>query len=62
MYKTFNGWKLAGRIVAQGERSSIRNEYGDKMFHKSQTVRRGPSIRIEYDNFGNKIRKVTTYY
>ncbi len=41
VWNTFNGWKQLGRVVAAGERSSYRNEYGDKMFHKSQTVCRG---------------------
>jgi hypothetical protein len=41
MYNTFNGWKRQGRVVEIGSRSGVRNEYGDKMFHISQTVRRG---------------------
>lgn len=50
MYNTFNGWKLQGRRVALGERGSHRNEYGDYMFHKSQTVPLNKTIR--YDSFG----------
>ena len=42
-YSTFNGWKLQGRTVVYGERSNVRNEYGDKMFHISQTAPRYPS-------------------
>lgn len=61
MYKTFNGWKLAGRVVAAGERSNLRNEYGDKLFHTSQTVIRGSSTYIERDVYGRRIRKTTTY-
>lgn len=41
MYSTFNGWKLQGRVVEYGAKSFTRNEYGDKMFHINQTVRRG---------------------
>lgn len=33
MYKTYGGWKRAGRQVLPGTRSSFRNEYGDPMFH-----------------------------
>ena len=36
MHNTFNGWKKRGRVVAAGERGRYENEYGDKMFHKSQ--------------------------
>lgn len=43
MYSTFNGWKLQGRVVEYGSKSFQRNEYGDKMFHINQTVRRGSS-------------------
>lgn len=44
MYNTFNGWKLRGRVVEYGSVSHIRNEYGDKMFHVSQTVPRGSNL------------------
>lgn len=37
MYQTYNGWKLRGRQVRFGEKGCFRNEYGDYMFHKSQT-------------------------
>ena len=62
MYNTFNGWKRAGRAVALGERGMYRNEYGDMMYHRAQTVKRGSSVRIEYDRYGYPIRKVTTYF
>lgn len=42
-WNTFNGWKQLGRVVAQGEISNRRNEYGDKVFHIQQTVPRGSS-------------------
>lgn len=45
-YCTFNGWKQRGRVVCQGERGSHRNEYGDMMFHKSQTKLIGGVERI----------------
>lgn len=63
MYKTFNGWKLAGRVVDRGQRGVYRNEYGDMMFHKSQTVRKGPveTIRVYRDNKGRFIRSETFY-
>lgn len=63
MYKTFNGWKLAGRVVAAGERGSHRNEYGDKMFHISQTVKKGSVevIRVYRDDLGRFIRRETVY-
>lgn len=46
MYKTFNGWKLAGRVVMLGQKGQFRNEYGDMMFHKSQTKLIGNVERI----------------
>lgn len=36
-FNTFNGWKLRGRQVMQGEKGQFRNEYGDYMFARSQT-------------------------
>lgn len=61
MYKTFNGWKLAGRVVAAGQRGGFRNEYGDKMFHVSQTIPKGrvEVIRVYRDPYGRFIRKET---
>jgi len=63
MYKTFNGWKLAGRVVCQGERGAFRNEYGDKMFHINQTVKRGSveTIRVYRDPLGRFVRKEVVY-
>lgn len=46
MHNTFNGWKLRGRVVMQGERGLFRNEYGDMMFHRSQTTPIGGVERI----------------
>lgn len=37
-YNTYNGWKLRGRQVMEGERGIFRNEYGDWMFSRDQTV------------------------
>lgn len=58
-YSTFNGWKQRGRVVAQGERGQFRNEYGDKMFHRSQTVPIGGVERITVyrDSFGRFVKK-----
>lgn len=63
MYKTFNGWRLVGRVVDQGQRGVFRNEYGDMMFHKSQTKRKGPveTITVYRDEFGRFIRATTRY-
>ena len=36
-YNTYNGWKLRGRQVMEGERGLFRNEYGDMMFSLYQT-------------------------
>ena len=62
MHSTFNGWKQQGRVVAFGERGQFRNEYGDKMFHKSQTVPIGGVERITVyrDTFGRFIKQTTT--
>lgn len=63
MYKTFNGWKRAGRVVERGGRGEFRNEYGDMMFHRSQTVPRGPveTITVYRDNRGRFVRSETVY-
>ena len=39
-YNTYNGWKLRGRQVMEGERGHFRNKYGDMMFSRDQTVRK----------------------
>lgn len=61
MYNTFNGWKRQGRVVAAGQRGEFRNEYGDMMFHKRQTLVKGSEevIRVYRDSFGKFIRKET---
>lgn len=46
MYQTFNGWKRNGRVVIQGTKGLFRNEYGDYMYHVSQTVPRGSNVFI----------------
>jgi len=66
MYGTFNGWKKQGRVVSAGERGTHYNEYGDKMFHRSQTVPIGGIERITVyrDRTGRFVKQttVTTQY
>jgi hypothetical protein len=59
MFNTFNGWKKRGRVVMQGERGRYENEYGDKMFHKSQTCLVGGVERITVyrDHYGRFVKK-----
>lgn len=65
-YGTFNGWKKQGRVVMQGERGTHYNEYGDKMFHRSQTKPIGGVERITVyrDPYGRFVKQttVTTRY
>lgn len=60
-YKTFNGWRKAGYVVAAGEVGGHYNEYGDKLFHKSQVVPRGQQVTTYYDKLGRKVRRVTEF-
>lgn len=60
-YNTFNGWKMQGRVVEYGSRSNTRNEYGDKMFHVSQTVPRGSDF-YPYPAPRPRVRYVPVYY
>lgn len=62
-YSTFNGWKRAGRVVAQGQRGEFYNEYGDKMFHKNQTVPIGgvEKITVYRDMNGRFVKKTVQY-
>lgn len=53
MYGTFNGWKRQGRVVAAGEQSHRRNDWGDKIFHINQTVPQASRV-VVYDRHGNK--------
>jgi hypothetical protein len=62
MYSTYNGWKLQGRQVRFGERSGIRNEYGDKMFHINQTQSRDRYIQIETRFISRPVRRIVSYY
>lgn len=61
MHNTFNGWKKRGRVVAAGERGRYENEYGDKMFHRSQTVPIGGIERITVyrDPYGRFVKRTT---
>lgn len=63
MYKTFNGWRQAGRVVMQGQRGSFKNEYGDYMFHKDQTCPIGGVERITVyrDNRGRFVKQVVEF-
>ena len=58
-FNTFNGWKKRGRVVMQGERGQHENEYGDKMFHRSQTTLIGgvEKITVYRDRYGRFIKK-----
>lgn len=60
-HNTFNGWKQRGRVVCQGERGKFRNEYGDMMFHRSQTVPIGGVERITVyrDAYGRFVKQTT---
>lgn len=64
MHRTFNGWKLHGRVVKAGEKGLFRNEYGDYMFHRDQTKRLGPveTITVYRDERGRFVRQETTVY
>ena len=59
MFKTFNGWKKAGRVVMQGQRGQFENEYGDKMFSVEQTCPIGGVERITVyrDRSGRFVKK-----
>ena len=63
-YNTFNGWKRQGRVVEQGQRGSFYNEYGDKMFHRNQTVPIGGIERITVyrDQRGHFVKQTTTIH
>lgn len=61
MHKTFNGWRLQGRVVMAGERGEFRNEYGDMMFHRRQTTPIGgvEKIVVYRDNRGRFVKQTT---
>lgn len=63
MYKTFNGWRLVGRVVMKGERGLRRNEYGDFLFHKNQTTLIGGIERITVyrDQSGRFIKQTVEF-
>lgn len=63
MRNTYNGWKLNGRQVQQGERGLYRNEYGDYIYDISQTKPRAYKKTVIYrDRYGRVIQKETQYY
>lgn len=60
MLNTYNGWRIRGRQVKLGEKGLFRNEYGDFMFHKSQTksIHEDESLElilVRRDRFGRFI-------
>lgn len=61
MHNTFNGWKLKGRRVMAGEKGQFRNEYGDMMFHKSQTCLKDgiETITVYRDRTGRFVKQTT---
>lgn len=61
-YGTFNGWKKQGRVVCQGQKCTHYNEYGDAMFHRSQTKPIGniETIRVYRDPLGRFVKQTTT--
>lgn len=62
MYNTYNGWKLQGRSVDFGQKGQYRNEYGDMMFHKSQTVRTAiKKLTVYLDRSGRVVSKEVQY-
>ena len=62
MYNTFNGWKLQGRQVTLGSKGCYRNEYGDYMFHKSQTARQAfKKVTTYKDRFGKTISREVSF-
>jgi len=63
MYNTYNGWKLLGRQVIFGEKGLYRNEYGDYMYHISQTKQRvSKSVTVYSDCYGRPVRKEINYF
>ena len=63
MFNTFNGWKKRGRAVMSGERGGYENEYGDKMFHSSQTTPIGgvEKITVYRDRSGKLIKRTVQF-
>lgn len=59
-YNTYNGWKLRGRQVMEGERGLFRNEYGDWMFSRDQTVSEFKDsyelVLVKRDRFGRFVK------
>ncbi len=59
-YNTYNGWKLRGRQVMEGERGRFRNEYGDWVFSRDQTVSEFKDsyelVLVKRDRFGRFVK------
>ena len=59
-YNTYNGWKLRGRQVMEGQRGLFRNEYGDWMFSRGQTVSKFKDsyelVLVKRDRFGRFVK------
>lgn len=59
-YNTYNGWKLRGRQVMEGQRGQFRNEYGDWMFSRDQTVSEFKDsyelVLVKRDRFGRFVK------
>lgn len=60
-FNTYNGWKLRGRQVAGGEKGLFRNEYGDYMFSKAQTIpiyKDVEVIVVKRDRYGRFVKQI----
>lgn len=64
-FRTYNGWRAAGRVVMAGQRGIRRNEYGDFLFAFDQTCEKNPGklerITVYRDSTGRFVRKEEYY-
>lgn len=59
-HNTYNGWKLRGRLVMEGELGLFRNEYGDFMFSKDQTLPIHKDVEVivvKRDRYGRFVKQ-----
>lgn len=59
-YNTHNGWKIRGRQVCANQKGLFRNEYGDYMFSKDQTIPVHPDVEVivvKRDRYGRFVKQ-----
>ena len=60
-YNTYTGWNIRGRLVCANQKGLFRNEYGDFMFSKDQTLPIHKDVEVivvKRDRYGRFVKQI----